>query len=90
MEIRQVMYLGISLLCVGIMCYQVIKWKLKGLTNLLFRLTGGVVGILCVNAVLGIFKLPAVGFNPFSLSVLGGLGMPGVVLLYILLNLQYM
>ena len=71
MEIRQVMYLGISLLCVGIMCYQV-------------------VGILCVNAVLGIFKLPAVGFNPFSLSVLGGLGMPGVVLLYILLNLQYM
>ena len=46
MEIRQVMYLGISLLCVGIMCYQVVKWKLKGLTNLLFRLTGGVVGIL--------------------------------------------
>ena len=90
MEIRQVLYLGISILCISMMLYQIAKWKMKGLTNLLFRLTGGVIGILCINTVLGIFHLPAVGLNLLTLSVLGGLGAPGVCLLYVLLNLQYM
>lgn len=90
MPIGQIIYLGILILCGVLILVQLFTRRQKGLTAILFRLTGGMVGIFCANAILGMLGGQAVGINPFSLLMLGSLGSPGFVLLYLIANLQYM
>lgn len=88
MTIRKMLYLGILVVCGVLIVVQLIARRQKGLVAILFRLTGGVVGIFCANTILGMLGGQPVGLNPFSLMLLGSLGAPGFVLLYFMTNLQ--
>jgi len=81
-----VVYIGTLVLCVTLMLYQIKRGKLAAVTDILFRWTGGVVGLLCVNALLGIVDMAGVGINIWNLSLVGALGIPGAIVLYILVN----
>lgn len=87
--VGQWIYYGVLILCGILILLQILGQRMRGLTAILFRLTGGVVGIFCTNAICGLLGLAAVGLNWFTLTILGALGLPGAVLLYILLNIKY-
>lgn len=84
--VGQVVYVGTLALCVVLMIYQIKRGKLEAVTDILFRWTGGMVGLLCANALLGWAGLEEVGINVWTFFVVGALGGPGAVVLYILVN----
>lgn len=90
MPVRQVVYVGIMALCAAVMVIQLIKGRGRALTSILFRLTGGAVGVFCANSLLGLLGGAAVGLNLFTLMLIGALGTPGFILLYVISNLKFL
>lgn len=81
--------LGIIIFSTIILVIVTYKRHRGALTNLMLRLVGGLVGIICTNwfmALIG-FNL-YVGINFWTALTVGTLGFPGFLLLYVILYVQ--
>ena len=78
-------YVLLSILVLCITIFVIAKWKKKMeiFINFMLRLVAGAVGIYLINGIFGLANIQStVGLNGVNVLVVGGLGLPGFVLLY--------
>ena len=81
--------LGIIIFSIAILIVITYKRHRGVLTNIMLRLVGGLVGIICTNWFMTLIGFNLyVGINFWTAVTVGTLGLPGFLLLYGILFLQ--